>query len=574
MNIFKSIFKQTPLPAAFFSSAFLVACSQAPEPQLLACEGAVTAISSVQGDGDVSPLLGQLVTIRGVTTLVEANSGFFIEEHGPDDNPATSNALFVHLEEPPEYITSGALITLQGRVTESGDGRDTLTSLADVSATTLCEQQSELPLTTARLPLDPSQRESLEAMRIRVEGPLTVTDVYQYGGGNITLSANGLQYVPTEVTSPGPEAAQLVNDNREHALAVSLPATRSVSDTLLTGVQVDQVSGVVAHDRRGQRIALETWTNEFAGSFDLPVAAPEGAARVVSMNLHNYFNGDGAGGGFPTPRGAETLEEFQLQRARIGAAIKVLQPDVLAVQELENDGYDANSAAQDFLRLANGATNSFWQVARPENDDTGGDRIRVSIFYREDRFKAIGPARTRSGDEFRKSRQPQAQLLEDLANGERLLVVVNHLKSKGSCPDSGENANQRDGQGCWNPMRTLSAEKMSAWVKAEAESAGTDNILILGDMNAYRNEDPIAAIRQAGFVELMESPEDMSNPVFTFVFYGQHGTLDYAFASESLREKVRHAQTWNVNTLLPANMPLPRPWLRFSDHDPVVVDIF
>ena len=119
-------------------------------------------------------------------------------------------------------------------------------------------------------------------------------------------------------------------------------------------------------------------------------------------------------------------------------------------------------------------------------------------------------------------------------------------------------------------MRLASAKKMSTWVKTIAASTGTDNILILGDMNAYRNEDPINAIRDAGFTELMDEKQGQK---YSFVYFGQHGTLDYAFSSDALLPNVEQAFIWHVNAALPTNMKLPQPWLRFSDHDPVVVDI-
>jgi predicted extracellular nuclease len=95
-------------------------------------------------------------------------------------------------------------------------------------------------------------------------------------------------------------------------------------------------------------------------------------------------------------------------------------------------------------------------------------------------------------------------------------------------------------------------------------------------MNAYRQEDPIRAIQNAGFIELMD-PEGASGngtgPVYSFLYSGQAGTLDYAFASSALLESVQRAFIWHVNAVLPANMAMPQPWMRFSDHDPVVVDI-
>jgi predicted extracellular nuclease len=243
---------------------------------------------------------------------------------------------------------------------------------------------------------------------------------------------------------------------------------------------------------------------------------------------------------------------------------------VLAVMELENDGFGVDSATQDFIELARQATESTWAVARPVDDNTGSDKITVGIFYRSDRLKALDAAQTLTGAEFRRSRQPQAQLFQQLPDGETILIVINHLKSKGSCPDSGEDARQNDGQGCWNAMRRASAEKMTQWAKTVAASYGTDNILILGDMNAYRNEDPIGAIRNAGFTELMENTP---LPTHSFVYFGQHGTLDYAFSSDALLDQVEQAYIWHVNAVYPANMELPKPWLGFSDHDPVVVTL-
>jgi len=238
--------------------------------------------------------------------------------------------------------------------------------------------------------------------------------------------------------------------------------------------------------------------------------------------------------------------------------------------ELENDGFGPLSAAADFITLAKEATGASWRVVRPTGDDIGDDAIMVALFYRDDLLKTVGSARTLTGAEFRKSRQPLAQVFKQHDNDERLLVVVNHLKSKGSCPDAGINANQKDGQGCWNPMRVTSAEKMSAWVNSLITTTQAGNALVLGDMNAYRQEDPIDAIRDAGFVELLDKNQGSA---YSYMYYGQAGTLDYAFVSPLLQQKVQNAFIWNVNAGFPAHMELPKPWLRFSDHDPVVVDI-
>lgn len=563
---------RTPLYAAFFC-AVLTACPATqtpPDTGLAQCPDSSVPIANIQGAGNQSSMQAQQVTVRGIVTLVQHDKGFYVEEYASDKDDSTSNALFIQSASLPDGIESGASIGARGTVTEIGDERDPLTALTDITMLLVCSSGHPLPLTAVSLPLDDAGRESLEGMRIRIEESMVVTDVYQFDRGKFTLSANGIQFTPTEVMKPGAATNDLLVKNRANALRVLLPESMGFPEFMVSGSSTREITGVLAHDDRGKRMSLQSFSSFSHSDFNPPAQPATDVLRVVGMNLHNYFNGDGQGRGFPTERGAETFEAFQQQRARIGAAIEVLDPHVIAVMELENDGFGPQSAARDFTRLADGATNSTWAVTRPANDNTGTDKISVGIFYRIDQLKALGPAETLAGPEFERSRQPQAQLFQRLPDGETILIVINHLKSKGSCPDSGIDANQGDGQGCWNDMRRRSAEKMSAWAQEVAASRGTNDILVLGDMNAYRNEDPIGAIRGAGFTELMDGNQ---LPVYSFAFRGQHGTLDYAFASDALLEQVQHAYIWNVNAAFPGRMLLPKPWLRFSDHDPVVVEL-
>ena len=568
---------KTLLFATFFCtgiSACYASDQSNPQAAVAPCLAATTPIASVQGDGRISPLLGRQVAVQGIVTLLQNGHGLYIEEPGSDQDPGTSNAIFVQTTDWPDSVGQGSLISILGSVSEIDNGRHSLTALTDLTLLTQCSDGQPLPVTNVTLPLDEDGREALEGMRIHIDGALTVTDVYRFNQGNFTLAANGFQYTPTELMPPGPEAARQSGQNREHSLPVMLPKDLQLDGVLAAGNSIRAATGVLAHDRRGLRLALQAFSASSSSGFDLPHAAQAGSLRVVGMNLYNYFNGDGRGSGFPAPRGAETVEEFHQQRERIAAAIRVLKPQILGVMELENDGFGPHSAAVDFIQLANEANGlnpgAGWQVVHPDNANTGTQKIRVALFYRGDTVAAAGPAQTLTGPEFRRSRQPIAQVFQQRSDGRKILVVVNHLKSKGSCPDSGENANQGDGQGCWNPARTAAAVKMTAWVKALAVKAGTDNILILGDMNAYRREDPVNVIRNAGFDELMD---DAAGRVYSFIYFGQAGTLDYAFVSAALQPKVRQAFIWNVNAALPPNMELPQPWLRFSDHDPVVVDI-
>ena len=100
-------------------------------------------------------------------------------------------------------------------------------------------------------------------------------------------------------------------------------------------------------------------------------------------------------------------------------------------------------------------------------------------------------------------------------------------------------------------------------------------------MNAYYREDPIEAFRSVGLVDLLAG---RPNP-YSFVFRGQSGAYDYAFATASLAPQVRGTVEWHINVdeapVLDYNLEYGRaPSLfdpeipyRASDHDPVIVGL-
>ena len=416
--------------------------------------------------------------------------------------------------------------------------------------------------------MNDDEREALEGMRVIFSQPLALSDHYNLHAGELTLSSNGILRVPTEVRMPGPPAMRLQEENRGHSLAARLPGTAAA---LAVGSPFTQTTGVMGHDGRQQRLLLDAESRPGIFTFDPVPPAAESAVRIVNSNLLNFFNGDGRGGDFPGARGAESPQAFETQKARTRAAMTRMQPDLLAVQELENDGFGPHSAAVALLALLNETGHADWRFIDPGTGPIGGDVITVGLFYRSSVLEPVGPAAVLEGSAFKGlSREPLAQRFRDVRSGAEFLAVANHLKSKGRCPRDGQNADRQDGQGCWNAARVAAVEaQLPAWEKLAAES-GTDKVIILGDMNAWRNEDPIRKFKESGYIDLVEVLSGL--PQHSFLYWGQSGTLDYAFASPSLAARATHARNWNINALWPRNMEMPRPWLRFSDHDPVIVD--
>lgn len=561
------------MPGLLFAVLFSTACEKSTAPSVEdagLCLAEVTPISAVQGNGWQSPLQGSYQLVSGVVTHIDPESGYYIEQAGNGQAGDASCGLFVEAHGEARNIESGQRIVVGGQVVERGSKQDTMTTLAGIDRFALCESGLPMPLTQVVLPLSNPEREALEGMQLTFPQELRVSDVYSHYRGKLMLSAGSALRVPTEDFPPGKEANRQVRDNRERSINVHDDSFES--SVTVAGKQFDMLSGVMGHDGREQLLLLTSQHGEATTTPDPVTPAPPGGLRVVNANLLNYFNGDGRGGGFPNERGAETQAELDRQEQGISSAMAQIKPDLLAVQELENDGFAANSAAQSLVILLNDGGNGDYAVVRAPADRLGTDVITVGLFYRKQALEPFGPSHTLDSEPFRAlSRQPLAQVFRNLASGDLFLVAANHLKSKGSCPESGPNTQQNDGQGCWNPARLEAVDALLPWLEEIAREAGTARILIVGDMNAYRMEDPIRAFRGGGYIELVESLSGL--PQYSYRYFGQTGTLDYAFASPALASVARQARIWHINSDWPQRMTLPEPWLRMSDHDPVIVDL-
>ena len=566
--------RKTPLFAAFFCFAALSqgcrstsGVSELPES---VCQQATIPIAEVQGRDNRSPMQGQPVTVRGVVTWVSPDAGVFLEEVASDADPATSNALFVESSELSLQLSQGDRTVVSGQASEIGQGPDTLTSLTEITGMRVCEDGVPLPSTDTRLPIRMAERESLEAMHVSFRQALAVTDIYRRADGRIRISANRILPAPTEVARPGDDARRQAGVNRDNSLHVWLDDSDEQQYTI--GAMVMAAEGLMGNDGRYQQL----WARDalpFTPVVQYRNRAPEAdETRVVSFNLRNYFNGNGRGGGFPTARGAKTADQFERQRDRLRAAFRFLDPHVLAVQELENDGFGPNSAAQDLIRDLERATGVEWAVVNPLGGPVGDDEITVGLFFRPERLQAIGPGRVLASPPFQyHSRQPVAQAFLDLDQSRSFLVAVNHFKSKGSCPEDGPNADKRDGQGCWNLAREDAARSMTRWADQLAQDLTEGRALILGDLNAYRMADPIEFMLESGYKDLTASTGLRQE--YSYVYGGQAGTLDHAFASPAMAPLVRSGRIMNINAGYPAGVNLDLPWLRSSDHDPVIVDL-
>jgi predicted extracellular nuclease len=550
----------------------------------LAARSPQVAIGQIQGDGAQSPLAGQPVVLTATVSadFRDGLGGVFVQDAG-DGDPATSDGLFVRAAEGFEFpagLAPGRQCRFHGRVIEDTRGADSATTLL---AERIDRCRDATPVPALALDALPADWEALEGMRVRIDAPLAITgtDAVQRFG-ELAVSFDGRQWQPSEVARPGsPEhAAATARNARQRLLLDDGSQQRDPAQVAWldgrevprVGGQVRGADGIVEPRHGGWRLQLATAPAIEAAP---QPAAPQvpGNVRVAAFNLENLFNGDGQGGGFPTERGARTPQALDAQLAKLVATIRGLDPDVAALMELENDGYGADSSLARLLRELN-ADGAQWRFV-DAGHGPGADSIRVGLVYRGDRLVARGkPAVLEGGPFGDRSRVPLAQAFQRKGGGDEFVVVANHFKSKGCSEATGAEADQKDGQGCWNALRLDSAQRLHAWLQSAPLGKGRERVVILGDFNAYAMEDPVRWLREEGGWSDAFAAAGVERP-WSYVYQGLSGRLDHALLSPALVPHLRGAAEWHLNADEAddagyAGRNVPGPW-RSSDHDPLLL---
>ncbi len=587
-----------------------------------------TPIYTIQGSGTSSPLVGQTLTTTGVVTKVN-NNGFFMQDLVGDGDPLTSDGIFVFTSTAPT-VRAGDFVRLTGRVTEFNVGAATnaytlarpVTELTTITGLTVLNTGVVVAPTVVTLPeLVNDDLERYEGMLVTIQGPFTVAqNFYQGRFGQLTLAVGGRLETPTNRFRPGPQALALADENaRRRIILDDGLSTQNPNPTPYlganglgrTGDTVASLTGVIdfglaalSNAGAGDYKLHPTAAPVFVASSPRPTAAPDvgGNIKLASFNVLNFFttfsNGQTAGGltgqgctqGASTTagncRGADNITEFLRQRAKIVEAMALINADVFSLMEIQNNG---NVAAQNLVDALNAKVGAgSYAVINEPASGMGTDAIKVAMIYKPARLSLVA---TTSDPDPINNRATLAQTFA-AANGEKFNLLVNHLKSKGSCPaatdpDAAGNVESGDGQGCWNARRVEQAQRLRTFVAQVQSSSASSDVLLVGDFNAYAKEDPIFELTSNGFIDQIGAFNSLG---YSYVFDGASGRIDHAISNATLAPKIASATHWHINadeaTVYDYNLEskqpacatcAPDPYAadpyRASDHDPVVVGL-
>ena len=155
----------------------------------------IRSIYDIQGQGHISPFVGQSVATTGIVTGVASN-GFYLQDPDGDNNDATSDGIFVFTDSTPT-VSIGDEVQVSGDIEEfrpSNRSNDlTLTQITNLTNIRVLSSNNPLPTAVVigedrTLPTEiiddddlTDFYESLEGMRVQINNAVAVSATNSFG---------------------------------------------------------------------------------------------------------------------------------------------------------------------------------------------------------------------------------------------------------------------------------------------------------------------------------------------------------------------------------------------------------
>ncbi|WP_327690844.1 endonuclease/exonuclease/phosphatase [Streptomyces sp. NBC_00461] len=568
-------------------------------------------IHDIQGSTRTSPYAGQKVTdVAGIVTGVRtygSSKGFWIQDPNPDDNPATSEGVFVFTSSAPK-VAVGDSVTVTGTVSEfvpggTSSGNQSLTEITKptvtvvssgnaVPAATVIDAKSVPSRYTPAgdtaannsvngLTLQPKKYaldfyESLEGMNVQVRNTRVVTATDPYTELWVTVKSH-----ENPTRRGGTLYGSYDSQNTGRLQIQSLGATAAfpvanVGDTL-TGT----TTGPMDYNQFGgyTLVANEIGTLKSGGlTRETTKKQSRGELAVATYNVENLDPSD------------KTFD------AHAAAIVNNLQsPDIVSLEEIQdnNGATDDGTVAADVTVnklidaiVAAGGPKYDWRSINPVNDQDGGEpggNIRQVFLFNPERVSftdraggdsttAVGvtkvqgkaqltasPGRVAPADDaWKSSRKPLAA--EFVFHGKTVFVIANHLNSKGG--DQGLTSQYQPVVRSSEIQRHAQATLVNAFVKNILDVQKNADVIALGDMNDFEF---------SGTAQILEGDGALWSAIkslprserYTYDYQGNQQVLDQILISPAIRRGCDFAyDSVHVNSEFNDQI---------SDHDPQVL---
>ncbi|MFE5794562.1 endonuclease/exonuclease/phosphatase family protein [Streptomyces sp. NPDC056503] len=544
---------------------------------------AAVRIHDVQGTTRVSPLAGKQVTgVTGIVTGVRAygsSRGFWMQDPQGDENPATSEGLFVFTSSNPT-VAVGDAVSVDGTVTEYvpgglNSGNQSLTQLSRPKVTVVSKDNA-LPT----------------AVTI---APWSVPDAYAPEGDPANGgSVNGLTLDPDTYALDYYESLEGTNVRVGSSRVVG--ATDPYSELWVT------VKPWENRNRRGGTV-YGSYESQNTGRLQIQSLIPLAQQTFPKANVGDWLTGSTEGpldfnqfGGYTlTARTLGTVEDGGLEREVTGKQHKnelavatynvenldpsdpqekfdalakavvenLASPDVVALEEIQDDNGAKNdgtvSAGQTLKKftdaiVAAGGPAYEWRSIDPENNKDGGEpggNIRQVFLFNPERVSFVdrsgGDATTATGVTGSKgraaltlspgridpsnaaweaSRKPLAG--EFTFRGRTVFVIANHFGSKGG--DESIVSHHQPPNRSSEAKRLLQAQAVNAFVKEIIAVDKQADVLVVGDINDFEFSGTTEALTDgdALYPAVKSLPRSER---YSYVYQGNSQVLDQILTS-------------------------------------------
>ena len=282
---------------------------------------------------------------------------------------------------------------------------------------------------------------------------------------------------------------------------------------------------------------------------------PKEGLLVCAANIQNYFFDLG---GYAQRK--TTKKQQQMQTEKICKAFKQIDADIYALCEIQR----GDSAPQMLVDAMNAMAKKE-KYAYVSDGWDNQDMIACGYIYRKDRVRAYGEmvhgyADTASHYHYRLV----AMGFEELSSGEKFVLNINHLRSKRG---TGAESNEK---------RMANVDSLLVMLdKIESEQIFDDaDLLLVGDYNAYAQEEPVQAIVRAGYEDLVVRDDSTS---YSYIYHSEAGCLDRVFASETMAKQVQKVAVYHLNADYFYSRGFKRGLddtiFRYADHDPILIHV-
>ncbi|MGW3142673.1 endonuclease/exonuclease/phosphatase family protein [Streptomyces sp. NPDC001139] len=540
-------------------------------------------IHDVQGTTRISPYAGQKVAdVPGIVTGTRtygSSRGFWMQDPTPDDDPATSEGVFVFTSSTPK-VAVGDSVTVSGTVSEyvpggTSSGNQSVTEITKPTVATVSTGNA-VPAPTVidagsvpdeytpagdsaangsinGLPLEPSTYaldyyESLEGMNVQVADARVVTATDPYSELWVTVKPHenrtrrgGALYGSYDSQNTGRLQIQTLGPTSGFPVA-------NVGDTL-TGT----TTGPLDYNQYGgyTLAASELGTLKSGGlQRETTRKQARGKLAVATYNVENLDPSD------------------TTFAAHAAAIVNNLQsPDIVSLEEIQdNDGatddgvVDASATVNKLIDaiVAAGGPKYDWRSIDPVNDQDGGEpggNIRQVFLFNPERVsftdRAGGDSTTAVGvtkvhgkaqltaspgrvepanDAWKSSRKPLAG--EFVFRGRTVFVIANHLNSKGG--DQGLTSQYQPPTRSSETQRHAQATLVNAFVKSILDVQKNADVIALGDMNDFDFSGTAQILEGDG--ELWSAIKSLpKSERYTYDYQGNQQVLDQILVSPSIR---------------------------------------